>query len=529
MTTSNAKNIQVELIAGVPFLNFDYDVCNEINGLNRNLSVYPGKKYHLGIARYFNHKKINSIYNQYEKSFEVIKNNFIKTKKLINLHHLPINFSKGDEITFKDDLGEKRGGIIKSVVLHETRTGELYYEIKVNVLTMNDNTYVTRCVSLIVRTLSIGIFHISNDEKLELQQRGILYDSSINKCLQVNGKAKMYYYRVSSIDISSKIFTDQKFVDDTNYQYSNFDGCYLLDEDENDEDENDDEHNSNENIKIKTTADLMWTLPSHIKGFSFNEKKRCLFNLNTLKEPVWNPNVFDILEINPDHKDIILGSIQNYQSSINDKGISNKNDGLIFLLNGPPGIGKTLTAEAVSEYLKKPLYKITIGDLGKNPDYLESNLGTILDRTEKWNAILLIDEADVFLERRSASKMDQNFYVSVFLRLLEYYNGVLFLTSNRGNDIDEAFLSRVTIPIFYENLDSSQRFNIWSNLLEINNINLSEKDRKDIAEIPLNGRQIKNIAKLAIWMSISKNKSLSVSDILKTAKVQIDFRKKLGM
>lgn len=250
--------------------------------------------------------------------------------------------------------------------------------------------------------------------------------------------------------------------------------------------------------------------------------------LNTLKEPVWNPNVFDILEINQDHKDIITGSIQNYQSSINDKGISNKNDGLIFLLNGPPGIGKTLTAEAVSEYLKKPLYKITIGDLGKNPDYLESNLGTILDRTEKWNAILLIDEADVFLEKRSASKMDQNFYVSVFLRLLEYYNGVLFLTSNRGDDIDEAFLSRVTIPIFYENLDSAQRYNIWSKLLETNNINLSEKDRKEIAEVPLNGRQIKNIAKLAIWMSASKNKPLSASDILKTAKVQIDFREKLG-
>jgi SpoVK/Ycf46/Vps4 family AAA+-type ATPase len=104
----------------------------------------------------------------------------------------------------------------------------------------------------------------------------------------------------------------------------------------------------------------------------------------------------------------------------------------------------------------------------------------------------------------------------------------LFLTSNRGDDIDEAFLSRVTIPIFYENLDSAQRYNIWSKLLETNNINLSEKDRREIAEISLNGRQIKNIAKLAIWMSASKNKPLSASDILKTAKVQLDFREKLG-
>lgn len=285
MTTSNAKDIQVELISGVPFLNFDYDLCNEINSSNRNLSVYPRERYHLAIARGFNHEEITSIYNQHKESFEIIKNNFIKTKKLINLHHLPINFSKGDEVIFKDDLGEKRGGIIKNVVLRQTRLGELYYEIKINVLTMNDNAYVTRYVSLIVRTLSTGIFHISNDEKLELQQRGMIYDSSVNKCLQVNGKAKMYYYRVSSIDISSKIFTDQKFVDDINHQYSNFDGCYLLgdgdDEDEvSDGDENDDyndESDNNENTKIKTTTDLIWTLPSHIKGFSFNEKKPCLF------------------------------------------------------------------------------------------------------------------------------------------------------------------------------------------------------------------------------------------------------------
>jgi hypothetical protein len=78
VTTSNAKDIQVELISGVPFLNFDYDLCNEINSSNRNLSVYPRERYHLAIARGFNHEEITSIYNQHKESFEIIKNNFLE-------------------------------------------------------------------------------------------------------------------------------------------------------------------------------------------------------------------------------------------------------------------------------------------------------------------------------------------------------------------------------------------------------------------------------------------------------------------
>lgn len=60
--------------------------------------------------------------------------------------------------------------------------------------------------------------------------------------------------------------------------------------------------------------------------------------------------------------------------------IAGKGEGSIFLLHGPPGVGKTLTAEAIAELLHKPLYTVSMGELGTNPESLESNLQDILVR-----------------------------------------------------------------------------------------------------------------------------------------------------
>lgn len=66
-----------------------------------------------------------------------------------------------------------------------------------------------------------------------------------------------------------------------------------------------------------------------------------------------------------------------------------------------------------------------------------------MDLSATWRAVLLIDEADVFLERRSPHDINGNAIVGVFLRVLEYCTGILFLTSNRVTTIDEAFRSRI--------------------------------------------------------------------------------------
>lgn len=114
-----------------------------------------------------------------------------------------------------------------------------------------------------------------------------------------------------------------------------------------------------------------------------------------------------------------------------DDFIAGKGQGLVACLHGPPGSGKTMTAESVAEYTKSPLYLISAGDLGADPKKLEISLSRTLRLCTIWNAVLLLDEADVFLEERSLHDLERNALVSIFLRLLEYYRGILILTTNR--------------------------------------------------------------------------------------------------
>ena len=79
-----------------------------------------------------------------------------------------------------------------------------------------------------------------------------------------------------------------------------------------------------------------------------------------------------------------------------------------MLLTGDPGVGKTLTAEAVAEDMKAPLYAISAGDLGDGTSSVESNLNKILEMVTKWKAVLLIDECDVFMEARSLKDLHRN-------------------------------------------------------------------------------------------------------------------------
>jgi replication-associated recombination protein RarA len=83
------------------------------------------------------------------------------------------------------------------------------------------------------------------------------------------------------------------------------------------------------------------------------------------------------------------------QANTFDDVIEGKGKGIIMLLSGPPGVGKTLTAEAVAETMRVPLYMMSAGDLGTESSDVESALKNILKMTTKWKAVLLLDEADV--------------------------------------------------------------------------------------------------------------------------------------
>lgn len=140
--------------------------------------------------------------------------------------------------------------------------------------------------------------------------------------------------------------------------------------------------------------------------------------------------------------------------------IAGKSGGTTVLCAGPAGVGKTLTAEVYSEIIQRPLYRVHSGQLGLNVAEMEKALKETLTRAQRWGAVMLIDEADVYIKRRD-DNIASNAVVGVFLRVLEYFNGLLFLTTNRVDDIDEAIVSRCIAMIKYHPPGVEDRQKIW--------------------------------------------------------------------
>lgn len=143
--------------------------------------------------------------------------------------------------------------------------------------------------------------------------------------------------------------------------------------------------------------------------------------------------------------------------------VKNKGEGRIFLLHGSPGVGKTCTAECIAELTRRPLLSLTSGDISTSMSAVsvERALNYFLTLGERFGALVLLDEADVYLEARRTRDLQRNALVSMFLRALEYYKGVLFLTTNRVEAFDSAFTSRIHVALHYRKLNDEDRGRIW--------------------------------------------------------------------
>jgi len=268
-------------------------------------------------------------------------------------------------------------------------------------------------------------------------------------------------------------------------------------------------------------------------GFSFASKKWGEISVERCRPIAFDDGAFERLVLREEFKDMIKALVTNQDRSFTDI-ITGKGGGCIFLLHGSPGVGKTLTAEAIAELLHKPLYSVTVGELGTDTVQLEESLREILEVASTWNAVILLDEADIFLEKRTENDIKRNAMVGIFLRLLEYHQGVLFLTTNRVKTFDRAFHSRISVALKYEDLDIVAREKIWKNFLDLSNINLDEKDVKKLAKFELNGRQIKNVVRLTRSLSMSKDVPItldqfeSVIHIIENFKTDIIENKENG-
>ncbi|KAI0017745.1 ATPase [Xylariomycetidae sp. FL0641] len=259
--------------------------------------------------------------------------------------------------------------------------------------------------------------------------------------------------------------------------------------------------------------------PRHIYGFVLKTRSWQRLDIACVSPARLNPHSIERLVMDEDRKTMIKSMIRSYAapSGINQghsngwsaDHVENKGEGKIFLLHGGPGVGKTY---CIADYTKRPLLSLTSADIGTSASEIETHLSKWFQLGEDWGAVILLDEADIFLERRQVSDIERNSFVAVFLRCMEYYKGILFLTTNRVGTFDDAFISRIHVIIHYASLGEPERRKIWEQFFdkltrERKDIHVSWKTKKyvlngsEITGLRWNGREIRNAFQTAVALA----------------------------
>lgn len=278
--------------------------------------------------------------------------------------------------------------------------------------------------------------------------------------------------------------------------------------------------------------------PPYVLGFSCSRKDWCRFFITNLSEVFWKPNAFDELILPQSQLNLVraLVTSHTFPADARDED-QQKGKGLVCLLHGPPGSGKTLTAECAAETTQKALIRASISELNKHDRawFFEFELTRVLRLATTWKAIVLLDEADVFLEARGDDSHDaanRNALVAVFLRHLEYFSGIVFLTTNRIHVFDAAMKSRVHLALGYHEPSQDSRRQIWKQSLERQSQVLlgnagEEVDVDSTADLlcveRLNGREISNAIHTASTLARYAEEPLALSHIQEVLGVRRDF------
>lgn len=145
--------------------------------------------------------------------------------------------------------------------------------------------------------------------------------------------------------------------------------------------------------------------------------------------------------------------------------------GVVALLSGPSGTGKTTAAEIVAGELGLDLFMIDISTVvSKYIGETEQNLERIFDAAAAGNHVLLFDEADALFGARTAVTDARDRYanieVSYLLQRLETFDGLLLMTTNLQGNIDQAFMRRVHVAMDFPLPDAPERRRIWQRWLD---------------------------------------------------------------
>jgi len=170
-------------------------------------------------------------------------------------------------------------------------------------------------------------------------------------------------------------------------------------------------------IDVKLTEEDALLLPLRVYGFIIPRRTFRPLDVRGIAEVEYNPSALEELDLDTFHKKTIESLVYSYfkdrelsnKHHVSEKAASGKERGLVILIQGPPGVGKTATAQAVAQVSRCPLFAITLEDA---EDYAAENFRQLFRRVELWGGIVLLDEVDVYLAYRDVHDMRANLLVT---------------------------------------------------------------------------------------------------------------------
>jgi AAA+ superfamily predicted ATPase len=144
--------------------------------------------------------------------------------------------------------------------------------------------------------------------------------------------------------------------------------------------------------------------------------------------------------------------------------------GVAALFSGPPGTGKTMLAALIAKELGLELYQVDLGKLvSKWIGETEKQLGDLFDAAEAAHAVLLFDEADSLLGKRTELKSSNDRYANLetnyILQRLESFTGICLFTTNHESNIDPAVHRRLALHLRFQVPDEEERERLWRAML----------------------------------------------------------------
>ncbi|NQX69433.1 AAA family ATPase [Paenibacillus alba] len=201
--------------------------------------------------------------------------------------------------------------------------------------------------------------------------------------------------------------------------------------------------------------------------------------------------------------------------------------GLSMLFAGPPGTGKTMSAQVVAGDLQLELYKVDLSQvISKYIGETEKNLHEIFEEAQLSNAVLFFDETDALFGKRSEVKDSHDKYANIetayLLQKMEEYQGITVLATNLLNNIDEAFLRRINYVIKFPFPDSEYREKIWQAMFPAAAPLSDDVDFKYLAQrYEIAGGNIKNVVVSSAFLAAEAGQSIRMQHIIKSIRHEL--------